>query len=39
VAFKIERTPVYIHYKPGTNNTNAEALSRINQVVTRSAKN
>jgi len=27
-----------IHYKPGINNTNADALSRINQVVTRSSK-
>jgi len=27
-----------IHYKPGTNNTSADVLSRINQVVTRSSK-
>uniref|UniRef100_A0A2S2QW04 RNA-directed DNA polymerase n=1 Tax=Sipha flava TaxID=143950 RepID=A0A2S2QW04_9HEMI len=27
-----------IHFKPGVNNTNADALSRINRVVTRSSK-
>lgn len=27
-----------IHFKPGASNTNAEALSKINRVVTRSSK-
>ncbi|KAL4126715.1 hypothetical protein QTP88_010924 [Uroleucon formosanum] len=35
---KLEEHQYTIHYKPGTNNTNADALSRINQVVTRSSK-
>ncbi|KAL4084015.1 hypothetical protein QTP88_029331 [Uroleucon formosanum] len=35
---KLEEHQYTIHYKPGTNNTNADSLSRINQVVTRSSK-
>lgn len=35
---KLEEHQYTIHYKPDTNNTNADALSRINQVVTRSPK-
>lgn len=35
---KLEEHQYTIHYKPGTSNTNADALSRINQVVTRSSK-
>jgi hypothetical protein len=35
---KLEKHQYTIHYKPGTNNTNGDALSWINQVVTRSSK-
>jgi len=37
-GLKLEEHQYTIHYKPGTNNTNADALSRINQVVTRLSK-